>query len=93
MTNNEEYLKKVLKYLPKYVKAEIQYTGGGYYSIFIDWDLYKLEIPGENGGLFLNDEEGAYIMFLSAETNPRKLGKLVIDLYDLNYSTRESASA
>ena len=86
---DEKYLEKVLRYLPEYMKAEIQSTGGGYYSIVIPFDLHTLEISDEGGGLNLYSE-GSYILTISQETNPRKLAKIARDIYLMNFNPNES---
>ena len=84
-TEQDDYLERVLKYLPKHMKAEICSTGGGYESIIIPFDQHTLEISDEGGGLSLYSE-GAYILTISQETNPRKLAKTATDIYRMNFA-------
>ena len=85
---NHQYLDKVLKALPSGLKAEICSTGGGYYSIIIPFDQYQIDIPAESGGACLYDNQGNFVMILTNETNPRKLAKIVTDLYLINFTVK-----
>jgi len=87
---DEKYLEKVLRYLPKYMNAEIASTGGGYYSVVIPFDQYHLDISNDGGGLLLYNEHGEYVAILSQETNPRKLAKIATNIYLMNFNPNES---
>lgn len=86
----ERYLNTVLSKLPQELKAEIRSTGGGFYSVTVDFGTYTLDIPCECGGLYLLDTDGSTIAALSKESSPTKLAKLVTDLYELNFGHKLS---
>ena len=79
-----EYLERVLKHLPAKLKAEIASTGGGYYSIVIPFDQHHIDIPGENGGALLYDNEGVYVAILTNRSNPLTLASFVTKFWELN---------